>query len=125
MGKRLTREEFDALVWRVEKRYLQRSAALRARLAWLVVLGYGGLLSALLGALLLVSLFGLAMISADGEGRVLMGIMAVVILAASLWGTMRVLLVRSPPPEGHVVSRAEAPALHALLDELRSSIRSA
>lgn len=122
---RVTREQFDLLVRSVEERFANRPSDLRLRIAALAALGYAGLLAGVLGALLLAALFLGAMFYVDLEGKILLGLVGTLILAAGAWGTLRVLLVRIPPPEGHEVSRAETPALHALLDELRAALRSA
>ena len=122
---RLTREQFDLLVRGVEERFANRPSDLRLRIAGLAALGYAGLLAGVLGAMLLAGLFLGAMFYVDLEGKILLGLAGAVILAVGAWGTLRVLLVRLPPPVGHEVSRAETPALHSLLDELRAALRSA
>lgn len=122
---RLTREQFDLLVRGVEERFANRPSDLRLRIAGLAALGYAGLLAGVLGAMLLAALFFGAMFYVDLEGKILLGLVGTVILVAGAWGTLRVLLVRLPPPAGHEVSRAETPALHSLLDELRAALRSA
>ena len=122
---RLTREQFDDLVRYVERRFAQRPGALRRRLVGLVVLGYAGLLAALLGAMALAASFFAAMFYVDPEGRVLLAIVGTMILVAGGLGTLRVLLVRLPPPEGRQITRTEAPPLHAWLDELSAALHSA
>jgi Zn-dependent protease with chaperone function len=122
---RLTREQFDELVRGVEQRFAQRPSALRQRIAGLVALGYSGLLAAWLGAMGLAALFFAAMLYVDLEGKILLAVIGLAILLAGGMGTLRVLLVRLPPPEGRRISRAEAPALHARLDELTAALRSA
>lgn len=121
---RLTREQFDLLVRGVEQRHEGRTDDLRRQLARLVVLGYAGLLASLLGAILLSALFFAAMFYVDGEGRVVLAIAGFVVLAAGGWATLRVLLVKLRAPEGHRVTRADAPALHQALDELTATLRS-
>jgi Zn-dependent protease with chaperone function len=121
----LTREQFDDLVRGVEQRFTQQPSALRRRIAGLVALGYAGLLATLLGAMVLAALFFAAMLYADLEGKILLAIVGTGILAAGGLGTLRVLLVHLPAPKGRKITRAEAPALHAWLDELTATLRSA
>src|SRR5205085_2005423 len=56
----------------------------------------------------------------DSWWLLLLGGLAVIIGG---WVVARVLWVRLTPPEGRMVTRAEAPALHALLDDLRRKLR--
>jgi Zn-dependent protease with chaperone function len=121
----MTREEFDGLVRRVEAQVGHRPGALRLRVAGLAFAGYAGLLGGLLGVALLASLFFAFMFYADREGQILLGILGGAILFGGGWAVLRVLLVRLPAPEGRAVTRAEAPALHSLLDELGVAARSA
>jgi len=122
---RLTREQFDELVRDVEQRFAQRPAALRRRLAGLVAVGYAGLLAGLLGAMVLATLFFAAMFYADMEGKILLAIVGTIILLVGSLGTLCVLFVRLPAPEGRKITRSEAPALNAWLDELTTVLRSA
>jgi Zn-dependent protease with chaperone function len=122
---RLTREQFDELVRNVEQRFAQRPSALRRRLVGLVALGYAGLLAGLLGAMVLATLFFAAMFYADLEGKILLAIVGTTILLVGGLGTLRVLFVRLPAPEGRRITRSEAPVLHAWLGELTTALRSA
>jgi Zn-dependent protease with chaperone function len=120
----MTHEEFDQLVQRVEAGIGRDSKALHRRVVWLAVLGYAGLLAPL------------GLVLAIGVGFIVPGILwpqdaavslvvGAFVLAAGGWAAGRGLWIRLPPPEGRVVPRAEAPALHATLDELRKRLRSA
>jgi len=120
----MTHEEFDQLVWRVEAGIGRDSQALHRRVVWLAVLGYAGLLV----PLWLVLVIGLAFIVPGilwPKDAVVLLVIGSFVLAAGGWATGRVLWIRLPPPEGRVVSRAEAPILHATLDGLRYRLRSA
>src|SRR6266581_564210 len=120
----MTHEEFDQLVQRVEAGIGRDPEALHRRVVWLALLGYAGLLAPL-GLVLAIGLaFIVPGILWPQDAAVLLVIGAFV-LAAGGWAAGRVLWIRLPPPEGRVVSRAEAPALHAALDELRKRLRSA
>ncbi len=121
----MTREAFDRLVRTVEERYAQRPGALRRQLVLLAAAGYLGLF-AWLGVLFVLAALLMIPAMITGEGGAW-------ILAAVGWGILlivgaaiiRTLWVRLPTPEGRFVSAREAPALHAMLEELRRSLRAA
>ena len=120
----MTHEEFDQLVQRVEAGIGRDSKALYRRVVWLAGLGYAGLLA----PLGLVLAIGLAFIVPGilwAKDAAVLLVVGAFVLAAGGWAAGRVLWTRLPPPEGRVVPRAEAPALHATLDELRKRLRSA
>jgi len=119
----MTREEFDAHVREIEKRFARQPAALRTKLVWLAALGYAGMLAwfgsvLLLGALFIIPAIGRPL----EESWWLLGLGGVILVFGG-WAVARVLWVQLTPPEGRVVSRAEAPALHAMLDDLRRRLR--
>jgi Zn-dependent protease with chaperone function len=120
----MTREEFDNLVRAVETGIGRHPSALRWRVAWLALLGYGLLLTGLFLVVLLAAGFFAVMYWTDLQGKIVCGVAGVVILFGGGWVVLRALLVRVPPPEGVPVQRDEAPALFALLDDLRSRLRS-
>jgi Zn-dependent protease with chaperone function len=120
----MTHEEFDQLVRNVETGVGRDPGRLHRRVLWLALLGYAGLLAPL-GFVLAVSLaFFIPGILWPQEGTVFLIIGALVLLLGG-WVAGRVLWIRLPPPEGREVSRAEAPALFAILDDLRDRLRSA
>ena len=115
----MTREEFDAHVRGIERRYRGRPLALRLRLVVLAAVGYAGLLAGLvlvfaLAAFFLVPAWLLPI--ADGWPFWFLGGCALLGGGAAV---VRALWVRLAPPEGRVVTRREAPALHAALEDLR------
>jgi len=118
----MNREEFDAHVRAVERRYQGHPLALRLRLAALAAIGFAGLLAGFVLVFALASVFLVpAWILPLGEGWPFwfLGIGGLlgggVAVARALW-------VRITPPEGRVVMPREAPALHALLEELRGRL---
>ncbi len=121
---RLTREQFDDLVRGVERTYAGRPAALRRRIARFMLIGYAGLLGVFLGALVLVAMIVAAMFYVSTEGRILLGIVGTVVLIGGGWGTLRVLLVRLPVPEGRRVTRHDAPKLYEMIDALSGTLHS-
>ena len=121
----MTREEFDQLVRGVENGIARRPAALRRRVALLAGIGYAGLL-AWLGLIIFISAgFFAVMYWADLQGKIACGILGTFILLGGGYAALRALLVRVPLPEGQPVTRAEAPELFAVLDDLRTRLRSA
>jgi len=115
----MTREQFAAHVAEIEKRFAPRPAALRLRIFWLAVLGYAGMLAWLGAVCLFAALFLVPGIRLPLDGGWLLLLFGVLILVFGGWAVMRVLWVRLKPPEGRVVPRCEAPALHAMIDDLR------
>ena len=120
----MTREQFDILVREVEGGIGRRPAALRWRVAWLAMLGYAFLLTGLFMVVVLAAGFFTVMFWADFPGKIVCGGAGVVILFGGGWAVLRALLIRVPPPEGVPITRADAPPLFALLDDLRARLRS-
>jgi Zn-dependent protease with chaperone function len=120
----MTREEFDDLVRSVEKRFADRPVALRWRVIMLAGLGYAGLL-AWLGVVVLIStgFFMLAVVAADLEVKIALCILGAFILFGGGYAVLRALLVTVSKPEGQPVTRAEAPELFKVLDELQGQLR--
>jgi Zn-dependent protease with chaperone function len=119
----MNREEFDVHVQAIEQRYRGRQRALRMRLLRLAALGYAGLLAGFFVAFLLAALFlipALRLPLEEGWPFWLLG-------AGALFGgglaMTRALSVGMAPPEGRVLTEAEAPALFALLEELRGKLQ--
>lgn len=120
----MTHEDFDKLVREVENGLGRDHVRLRRHIWWLAVVGYAGLLSGF-GAVVLVSALFIVpglLWPRDALGLLIIGI---VLFAFGCFGLCRTLWVRLPVPEGHPVTRAEAPALFAILDELRASLQAA
>jgi len=122
---KVTREEFDVLVRRIEQGAGRTPKALRLRVAILAAVGYGGLLVWLGVVFLLAGLFFTLAAFADWTGRIFLGLIGLVILFGGGWAVLRVLLIRLPPPEGREVSRSEVPALYGMIDELGARLHSA
>jgi Zn-dependent protease with chaperone function len=119
----MNREEFAAHVRAIEKRFAPRPAALRLRLLWLAVLGYAGMLAWLGTVLILAAAFLIPGIRLPMDSGWFFLLIGSLILVLGGWAVIRVLLVRLKPPDGRVVTRREAPALHAMLDDLRRRLQ--
>ena len=120
----MTREEFDKLVRRVEQGVGRNPRRLRWRVLQLALIGYAGLLFWFLIILLIAAVFFVAMYWTELEGKIICGIAGLFVLIGGGWFALRALLVRLPPPEGHPLTRTQAPELFALLDELQHRLRS-
>jgi len=125
-------EEFKALVARLEAQSAQSPGTYRFKVALLTLLGFG-LIVLLLAAvgLGLTLLVGFAVVVVLSGGTALLLLLKLgkllVLLAWPLWlmlrSSVRALFVRLPRPEGHELTRAEAPALFAALDRMRLAMR--
>lgn len=115
----MTHEEFDNHVREIERRFGGRPVALRLRLAGLAAAGYAGLLAGFGVVVVLTAFFFVpAWYLPLGEGWPLLALGSVALLAGAV-AMWRALWVRLSPPVGCTVTPHEAPALHAMLDELR------
>jgi Zn-dependent protease with chaperone function len=116
-------EEIAAHVQSIEKRFASRPAALRARLLWLAALGYAGMFAWLGAVILLAACFLVPGILMPLENGWLLMLVGSLVLTFGGWAAIRVLWVRLTPPLGRAITRAEAPALHTMLDGLRGRLR--
>ena len=122
----MNRAEFDSLVQKVERRHEGRPLALRLKLAWLTALSFAVfgawlLLATLPGALILA--LGLSNSRTDHDAWIVIVFGAILMIAMG-FSIGRMLWVRMAAPEGVPVTRQDAPALFAMLDELRRTLRS-
>lgn len=107
------------LTARLEGFAARRPGAYRLRVLLLGSLGYLYIL-AVLAALVVVDLLALALMT---RGGLIVVKYLVLPLAAFSWLIVRALWVRIPPPEGRELHRAQAPALFAMVDEVRRALR--
>ncbi|MCS6861080.1 MAG: M48 family metalloprotease [Abditibacteriales bacterium] len=116
----MTREQFDAMVWRLEAYSRQHPSLYRLRVALLAGLGYLYIFFVLAIALGLLALLGYALISGHARSYALKfgwaGVLFVGIILRAMW-------VRLAPPEGREVRPAEVPPLFRMIEELRSTLR--
>jgi Zn-dependent protease with chaperone function len=117
----MSREQFEALVRRLEDYARRQPGAYRTRVGALAALGYGyiflilALGIALLAAVIWLMLFG---------GRVYYNeIKLIFILLAFVFVILRSLWVRFPPPEGVAIRRERAPRLFEMVDRLTGVLR--
>lgn len=116
----MTHAEFEALVSRLELLAVRAPRTYRLRVALLACLGYTSLFVVLL--LLLLIIGGIALMIALTQHPVLLLklLFGPVALAATL---LKSIQVSMPEPEGSKVTRQEAPALFALLDDLQTTLK--
>lgn len=121
----MTRDEFDALVDRLQRRYAARPFALRLHVAWMVVVGYAAFLFSFLLVFALGGFFFFgAMVLDTGPALLSLG------AGSFLWTMSAVqaidlLWVRIDPARGRALEAHEAPLLFDLLDRLRASLKAA
>lgn len=116
----MTREEFDGLVQRLETVSRRNPGLYRVRLAGLVALAYAYLLLILLGSLALCLLMVAMVIYQPVTLK--LAIIGLLAFGGIFLAVLRGLWVRLEPPKGLPVTRAQAPQLFALLDELRGAL---
>ncbi len=119
----MKRQDFDALVRRIEARYADRAEALsRVAMIW-VVLGLLGIL-AWIGLILGLGIaaFLAGVVLPQGIGLLAIGLGVLLILYGISQAAV-FLRADSPPPDGRLLPREEAPALNALLEDLCQHLR--
>jgi Zn-dependent protease with chaperone function len=116
----MTREEFEALVQKLENVSRQNPKLYRARLIGLVTLAYIYLGLILFGSLALCLLMiGMVIYAPVTLKLALLGLVA---FGGIFQAVLRGLWVKLEPPRGQPVTPAQAPKLFALLDELRAAL---
>jgi Peptidase family M48 len=120
----MTRQQFDALVERIEARYANRRAALERATAGWVMLGLLGIVfwTGLLLVLGAIAFFGGVVLEPPGS-LVLLGI-GVLLIASGVLQAGFFLLVEVDPPHGRKIRPTEAPALWNELGSLRQAVQS-
>jgi len=113
----MTDPEFNALVARLEPFARAEPASYRRRVVALALLGdlYLWTVLLLLLAVVAVSILMISTLKA-------IGIKLIIVFAPILWLLGKALWVRLPAPPGIPVTRNEAPALFAMIDEVRASV---
>lgn len=119
----MSRDEFDALVKRLEVVSQANPKGYITRVMGLVLLVYGYLGLLLLGSLALALGCIAIMIAAPNAGTIKLGLIGLVAFGGFFFAIARGLWVKLEPPEGQRVTREQAPALFAMLDELRAALK--
>lgn len=116
----MTRQEFAATVERLTAVARSSPGTYKLRVLLLALLSY-----VFIGTLLLLTLAALALLVVwlvAGAGRVFAIKLAIPVLLI-LFVLLRALWVRIAPPEGRRLKRRDAPAVWAMVDELREKLR--
>lgn len=123
---------FQQLVARLERDSAQSPAAYQLKVALLALAGFGVLLLVMslagLGIFLVIGLLILLVVK-GGAALLLLAKFgkALLLLVIPLWyliqSSFRALLVRLPAPQGVALTRQEAPALFAAIDDMRQRMR--
>jgi Zn-dependent protease with chaperone function len=113
----MTREEFDALIQKLEKVSRKNPRLYIARIIGLVLLAYSYLLLVLLGSLALCIL--MIVMVCYAPVAIKLAIIGLIAFGGIFLAVLRGLWVKLEPPKGQPVTRAQAPKLFTLLDELR------
>lgn len=114
----MTSEQLNHLVARLETQARHSPILYRLRLLLLALLGYGYLALILGGLLLLLLVCLLSVVFLKA-----LALKVALPVAAFVWLVLKAMWVRIEPPVGRRLKRSEAPALFAMIDELRRRLR--
>ncbi|WP_028081758.1 M48 family metallopeptidase [Solimonas soli] len=114
----MTRNEFDALVARLERAQQQNPAAYRRRVLLLAFAGYAYLGAVLLALFALLVLAALSVLFLKA-----LAVKLIIPLAAFIWLVLRAVWVKFDAPPGIPLRRSEVPQLYAMLDRLSARLR--
>ena len=115
----MEQEAFESLIRSLERSAAANPSLYRAKLTAWAALGYGYVATML--ALLLAVVVAFGWWTVHG-GRVVAAKLGFVVLAL-VWGVLRSMWVKLDPPAGRAVTRQDAPALFAMIDEVRQAAR--
>src|SRR5688500_2680353 len=118
----MTREEFESLVKSLEAARNKRPRIFIWNTVLLVAGAYGYLLITLLLSLGLVGLFIALMIYKPNAATFKFGALAICVCGGLALAIIKGLWVRLDPPEGMKLLPADAPALFAMLEEIRQKL---
>ena len=117
----MTREEFDTFIRKLEVVSRQHPRLYLARIIGLVALAYGYLLLILVGSLALA--VAMIVMVVYVPATIKLALVGLIAFGGIFLAVARGLWVRLTPPTGPELTRAQAPQLFALLDELRAALR--
>lgn len=119
----MSREEFDALVTRLQTVSEQNPRAYNFRVGALAVLGYSYILGVLLvAALLTVAIIGMV-IAFPNAGTIKLAIVFGAITGGISWAILKALWVRLEAPQGLELKPEDAPEIFSLLDRLNERFK--
>jgi Zn-dependent protease with chaperone function len=119
----MTREEFDALVVRLEREAETRPRAYRLRVLFLALLGYAYIFLIVGVLLVVIGVLVWGVLSAGRGGVIQLAWKVGLALAGLTVVILRSLWVRLPPPEGLTLSPGPARTLWRAIEEIRRSMK--
>jgi Zn-dependent protease with chaperone function len=112
----MNQEAYENFVARVEADAQRRPSLYRLQLGGLAVLGYAYVMAILAVLLLVLAAFGWMVV--HGSGTVI-ALKLGVFVVPLVWAVITAMFVRMAPPMGRVITRADAPALFELVEDVR------
>ncbi len=117
----MTREEFNALVQKLETYAQRQPASYKLRVGLLAVLGYAYIFLVLTGLLIA---FAIVVLFVVYSGRINGALIKLfVLLLVPIFIVLRSLWVSIPPPKGLELRRQQVPHLFKLIDELTLALK--
>lgn len=116
----MNREQYEALVERLEQESEHQPRLYRAKLGAMALLGYGYIAAIL--ALLLLALALLAFVATQRSGAMI-AVKLGIVLVPLVWAVLRAMAVKLEPPSGREIRREDAPELFACIEEVREKAR--
>lgn len=113
----MNREQYEALVERLEQESERRPWLYRTKLGAMALLGYGYIAAVL--SLLLSALALLALVAMQRSGAML-AVKLGIVLVPLIWAVLRAMAVKLEPPSGAQIRRQNAPELFACIDDVRA-----
>jgi Zn-dependent protease with chaperone function len=113
----MTKPEFDALVDRLEQQAVRHPGRYRSK-----VLGLALLANAYLGGVLLILTSLLIALIASIAVLKALALKLIFVVGVFLWMVLKALWVKVEPPAGIALKPAQAPALFAMIENLRQSL---
>lgn len=113
----MNREQYEALVERLEQESERQPGRYRAKLGAMALLGYGYIAAIL--ALLFLALAVLAFVATQRSGAMI-AIKLGIVLVPLIWAVLRAMAVKLEPPSGREVHREDVPELFACIEEVRA-----
>lgn len=120
----MTRDQFDALVAKLETSAARHPKLYIARVIALVMLAYGYLAFVFAATLLVVALLIGLIVLKPNAATIKIGIVFGLVAGGLAWAILKGLWVRLEPPTGVKLTRDSCPELFAMLDELRRQLGS-
>lgn len=120
----MTRDQFDALVRQLDTEAKAAPKNFTLRVGTFAAFGYAYMLGVLLVMVAATLLIVLLVIRFPNGATIKLGLFAGLACGGMALAILKALWIRLPPPDGLVLKPADAPELHALVDEVRRQLDS-